>query len=45
MLTSQGLCGDGRRMKEIGFAGFLTKPARPDQLRHKLNQWLIEPAA
>jgi CheY-like chemotaxis protein len=32
MLTSQGLRGDAARMKEIGFAAYLTKPIRRSQL-------------
>lgn len=31
MLTSQGLRGDAARMKEIGFAAYLTKPIRRSQ--------------
>jgi two-component system, sensor histidine kinase and response regulator len=32
MLTSQGLRGDASRMKEIGYAAYLTKPIRRSQL-------------
>ncbi len=32
MLTSQGLRGEASRMKEIGFAAYLTKPIRRSQL-------------
>jgi len=32
MLTSQGMRGDAARMKEIGFAAYLTKPIRRSQL-------------
>ncbi len=33
MLTSLGLRGDAAEMKRIGFAAYLTKPVRPDQLQ------------
>ncbi len=33
MLTSLGRRGDARRLQEIGFAGYLTKPVRTSQLR------------
>jgi CheY-like chemotaxis protein len=32
MLTSRGLRGDSQRMKEIGFAGYLTKPVKRQHL-------------
>ncbi|MDA8137644.1 MAG: response regulator [Desulfobacteraceae bacterium] len=32
MLTSMGMRGDAAEMKRIGFAAYLTKPVRPDQL-------------
>ncbi len=40
MLTSRGLRGDGRRMKEIGFAGYLTKPVKRRYLMDCLLQVL-----
>jgi PAS domain S-box-containing protein len=32
MLTSMGMRGDAAEMKRIGYAAYLTKPVRPDQL-------------
>ena len=40
MLTSRGLRGDGQRMKEIGFAGYLTKPVKRRNLMNCLLQVL-----
>lgn len=37
MLTSLGRRGDVRRLQEIGFAGYLTKPVRASQLRRCLE--------
>ncbi|MEI6126845.1 MAG: response regulator [Pseudomonadota bacterium] len=37
MLTSLGSRGDARRLEEIGFAGYLTKPVRQAQLRECLS--------
>ncbi|MDJ0766759.1 MAG: response regulator, partial [Myxococcota bacterium] len=36
LLTSAGRPGDGKRLQEAGFAGYLVKPARPDDLRDVL---------
>ena len=33
LLTSTARRGDGRRAEDVGFAGYLVKPARPDALR------------
>ncbi len=32
MMTSMGMRGDSKRMKEIGFSGYLTKPVRQSEL-------------
>ena len=40
MLTSRGLRGDSQRMKEIGFAGYLTKPVKRQHLFQCLLQVL-----
>ncbi|MDM8554348.1 response regulator, partial [Desulfococcaceae bacterium HSG7] len=40
MLTSMGRRGDAKRLKEIGFAGYLAKPIRQGQLRDCLAQAL-----
>jgi CheY-like chemotaxis protein len=37
MLTSQGLRGDAARMREVGFAAYLTKPIRRSQLFNSLT--------
>lgn len=37
MLTSLGKRGDAKRLKEIGFSAYLTKPLRPSQLRECLE--------
>lgn len=37
MLTSLGRRGDARRLQEIGFAGYLTKPVRASHLRRCLE--------
>ena len=37
MITSLGQRGDAKRFQEIGFAGYLTKPVRHDQLRDCLS--------
>jgi len=36
MMTSLGLRGDAKRLEEIGFAGYLSKPVRQGHLRHCL---------
>ena len=40
MLTSLGIRGDARRFTDIGFNAYLTKPARPLELRTVLCQIL-----
>jgi len=40
MLTSLGSRGDARRLEEIGFAGYLTKPARHLELKNVLSMVL-----
>lgn len=40
MLTSLGRRGDAKRLQEIGFAGYLTKPVRASQLRRCLEMVL-----
>jgi PAS domain S-box-containing protein len=37
MLTSIGFRGDARRLQEIGFAAYLTKPVRQSELRDALS--------
>jgi CheY-like chemotaxis protein/HPt (histidine-containing phosphotransfer) domain-containing protein len=37
MLTATGLRGDAQRLREIGFAGYLTKPVRQSVLRRCLQ--------
>jgi signal transduction histidine kinase/DNA-binding response OmpR family regulator len=41
MLTSRGIRGDARRMKEIGFAGYLTKPVKRQYLMQCLQKVLV----
>ncbi|MDO8834528.1 MAG: response regulator, partial [Vicinamibacterales bacterium] len=43
MLTSLAARGDARRMSAIGFAGYLTKPVRHQELRDVLSIALAEP--
>ena len=50
MLTSAGMRGDARRLQEIGFAGYVTKPIRHQELKGVLslalaerNQWTPRP--
>jgi CheY-like chemotaxis protein len=38
MLTSRGMRGDAKRMKEIGFAGYLTKPVKRQYLMQCLQK-------
>jgi signal transduction histidine kinase/CheY-like chemotaxis protein/HPt (histidine-containing phosphotransfer) domain-containing protein len=40
MLTSLGTWGDTRRLAEIGFAGYLTKPTHSQELRNAASQAL-----
>ena len=40
LLTSLGVRGDSRRFKEIGFDAYLTKPARPFELKAVLSSIL-----
>jgi len=45
MLTSAGLPGDGARCRELGVAGYLTKPINRSELRDALVQALsVQPA-
>jgi CheY-like chemotaxis protein len=37
LLTSYGTRGDAHRVKDLGFAGYLVKPVRPDTLRDVLR--------
>ncbi|GAB6093872.1 hypothetical protein JCM14469_01240 [Desulfatiferula olefinivorans] len=37
MLTSMGVRGDVRRLAELGFSGYLTKPVRPRELQGVLS--------
>lgn len=43
MLTSLGSRGDAQRFAEIGFDGYLTKPARYEELRDVLSLTLAHP--
>jgi signal transduction histidine kinase/DNA-binding response OmpR family regulator/HPt (histidine-containing phosphotransfer) domain-containing protein len=40
MLTSLGMHGDAKRLQEIGFAGYLTKPVRHEELKGVLSRVL-----
>ncbi|MBM9537811.1 response regulator [Desulfobulbus alkaliphilus] len=40
MLTSLGIRGDARRLREIGFAAYATKPVRHEELKGVLSQAL-----
>ena len=42
MLTSLGTRGDARRLEQIGFTGYLTKPVRHREFRNVLSLALIE---
>jgi PAS domain S-box-containing protein len=44
LMTSLGQRGDAKRMEQIGFAGYLTKPTRHHELRSVLSLALVEPA-
>ena len=44
MLSSGGRRGDAARCRELGIAGFLTKPATPTELREVLSRVLDVPA-
>jgi CheY-like chemotaxis protein/HPt (histidine-containing phosphotransfer) domain-containing protein len=37
MLTSMGVRGDARRLADLGFSGYLTKPVRPRELQGVLS--------
>ena len=45
MLTSLGTRGDAKLLEDIGFAGYLTKPVRHQELRGLLSLALGEPGA
>ncbi len=42
MLTSLGMRGDVKRLREIGFAGYAVKPVRQEELRGVLSQALAD---
>ena len=42
MLTTAGASGDARKAREVGFAGYLVKPARPDTLHDVLTSVLAD---
>ncbi len=44
LLTSQGVRGDARRLHEIGFVGYATKPVRHEDLESLLTQALASNA-
>jgi len=44
MLTSLGACGDAKRLQEIGFAAYATKPVRHEELKGVLSQALYSGA-
>ncbi|MDO8834433.1 MAG: ATP-binding protein, partial [Vicinamibacterales bacterium] len=44
LLTSMGMRGDARRMAELGFAAYLTKPTRNQDLQAVLTLVLARPA-